>query len=77
MQLVVWVWGILGLSWVTGSGGGVGVPGGVSWGGAGLVDSGGLVGVGADVGNWVHSQLHGGGGSDEHGNGKLVHFVFI
>ena len=49
---VVWVWQSLGILWVLGGGGGVGVPGGVTTITAGLVGTGGLVGVGAVVGLW-------------------------
>ena len=49
---VVWVWGALGIDWLLGDSGGVGVPGGVSWVSASLVVTGGLVGVGAVVGLW-------------------------
>ena len=64
MQGVVWVWASGGLSWITGSGGGVGVPGGVSWLVAWLLDTGGLVDVNAGVGNWW------GGDSDGRNGGK-------
>ena len=49
---MVWVWGSLSVGWGLGDGRGVGVPGGVSSIGASLVDTGGLVGVGAVVGLW-------------------------
>ena len=50
---VVWVWEFLGVDWVLGGGGSVGVPGGVATIAAGLVLTGGLVGVGAVVGLWL------------------------
>jgi len=52
MESVGWVWSRLRSSWITGSGRGVGVPGGVSGGGAWLFNSGGLVNVNAVVGHW-------------------------
>ena len=49
---VSWVWGRHGILWLSGSGGGDGVPSGVSWGRAWLILSGGLVSVNADILLW-------------------------
>tara|TARA_B110000503_G_C6975107_1_gene340800 strand:- start:79 stop:633 length:555 start_codon:yes stop_codon:yes gene_type:complete len=49
---VSWVWGSHSISWLSSSGRGNSVPGGVSGSGASLVSSSGLVGISADVGIW-------------------------
>ena len=53
----------------------MGVPCGVSWGVAWLVDTGGLVSVNTDVFNWVNSKGDSRGGCDEHSDGNsFEHF---
>jgi len=52
-----WVWGGLGISWLSSSGCGDGVPSGISGGGASLIFSGSLVGVNAAVSLWSSSNL--------------------
>ena len=53
----------------------MGVPSRVSWGVAWLIDSGGLVGVNADILDWVDLKVDSRGGCDEHSDGNgFEHF---
>ena len=45
----------MGIGWLLGHGGGVRVPGRVSWVRAGLIQASGLIGIGAVVGGWIWS----------------------
>ena len=80
---MIWVDTSGGVSWITGSGGSVGVPGTVSCGGAWLVDTGGLVSVNAGVSNWWGNELHGGSSSDKSSDYEgsehfdLINYYFI
>ena len=52
VKSMVWVWSILGLHWVSRSGSCVGVPSGVTWSCALLIDTSSLVGIDAMVSSW-------------------------